>query len=367
MRITIAKEKILRAIQTAERVAGKSSITNSTASIQIEAVKNGLYVKASNPEIGLEIFISASVGEVGGVVLPSGALFSFLSNIQGTKEITLESDEKSLKVSGGNYGATLRVLGEEYIPVIPKSEAESSIVIKSSDFIEGLNSVWFSASISSVKPELSSVYVYNDNGFMCFVATDSFRLAEKKIKTNKNIDDFPSVLIPRSNVAEIVKIFEENDSDLTIELGKNHVTIKNQNIYVISRVVSGVFPDYRQVVPKSSLSEATIFKSELEHALKVGSVFSDKFNQVNVSLDVSKKRIDILTKNNDTGESKATIQATTSGENIAMSFNIKYIVEGLSIIKNESISLSWNGERRPIIMRSINDVSFFYLIMPMNR
>jgi DNA polymerase-3 subunit beta len=186
-------------------------------------------------------------------------------------------------------------------PSIPRVSSGNSFSLNAADFVKGLKAVWYSSSVSSIKPELASVYVYCENEFVVFVATDSFRLAEKRVKIKKT-KDFGQILIPYKNIPDIMRVLEAIPGEVAVELDKNQISFSYEGIYLISRVVDGVFPDYKQIIPKQSATEAIVLKQDLVNALKLSNIFSDKFHQVNVKVLPQAKKCEIRTKNNDIGE-----------------------------------------------------------------
>jgi DNA polymerase-3 subunit beta len=229
-----------------------------------------------------------------------------------------------------------------------------------------LRSVWYSSSVSSIKPELSSVCIYCEGEFVVFVATDSFRLAEKKIKIKKT-KDFGQILLPYKNIPDIIKILESINDDVLIGLDKNQISFSYKGIYLISRVIDGNFPDYKQIIPKVSTSEIIIIKQDFINTLKLSNVFSDKFNQINIKTDPLSKKCQIKTKNNDIGENITTLEVAITGEPIDINFNYKYIIDCFQSIDSDSVSVVFNGLNKPIIITPVSDASFRYIVMPMNR
>ncbi|HLP43802.1 MAG TPA: hypothetical protein VK145_00815, partial [Candidatus Nanoarchaeia archaeon] len=102
-------------------------------------------------------------------------------------------------------------------------------------------------------------------------------------------------------------------------------------------------------------------------ASKIANIFSDKFNQVNLKADPSSKTFEIRTSNADLGESTNKIDATLTGNEVAVNFNHKYVTDCFSSLSGDSVSLSFNGLNRPLVIRGVGDSSFLYLVMPMNR
>src|SRR3989344_2101657 len=207
MKIECDKSKIEIAIQKTSRLASKHLTLPVLSCVYLEATNdNKLYIKATNLDIGIEIDLKVKVIEKGIVAVPANVLIGVLSSIKDDNLI-FETKENNLKISSNKNSVVIKCLPYEDFPSIPKlvpnssiNEDEKLIKINCHDLISGFKSVWYSASNSSIKPELSSVYVFKEDGGLVFVSTDSFRLAEKKVNI-KNIVDFPQTLIPYKNVS----------------------------------------------------------------------------------------------------------------------------------------------------------------------
>ncbi len=305
--------------------------------------------------------------ENGKVCVPAGILNSFLNNILDNRNITLETKDGVLNMSSDENNVSIKTLPTDDFPTIPLVDEGKVYKINPKDLQNGIRSVIYSSSTSAVKPELSSVYMYSNDDSIVFVATDSFRLAEKLIKTNKKKLDIPGVLIPFKNAADILKIIETTNSEIQINSTKNQISFVFDETYLVSRVIDGTFPDYKQIIPKEEKTKTILLKQDLINSLKVSNIFSDNFNQINITTDSKKKKIETKTKNANVGESSNTINANIEGEDISINFNYRYIVDCLSSIPTDSITLLFNGLNRPLIIRGVNDSSFTYLVMPMNR
>lgn len=367
MKIECVKDKITKAISQTERVTGKNLTLPVLGCVLLEANKNNLIIKSTNLDLGVELHLPVKVIESGKVAVPGGVLNNLLTNIPGDNSIILETtNTNTLKVTNKKTSTVIKTIPHDEFPNIPRVSEDQSIRIQSGDFVKGLKAVWYSASVSSVKPELSSVYIAADDEQLVFAATDSFRLAEKKIKAKKGklVDH---ILIPFKNIPDIVRLLDDLNDEIVIFVTKNQISFTHPNLYLTSRVIDGVFPDYKQIIPPSGTTEATVLKQDLMSALKVANVFSDKFNQVNINASPSGKNLEIKTTNADVGESVNKIDAVLSGEDIAVNFNHKYITDSFQAVDADSVSLSFNGMSRPLVIRPVGDRSFLYLVMPMNR
>lgn len=366
MKIECLKEKLLKTISKTERVANKNSTLPILSCLLLEVKNNNLQIKATNMDLGIEAVIPVKVENDGIVAVSGSVFFNLISNIQGDKNVFLETVDGGLQVKTESGKAVIKTYPHDDFPTIPKVSDGVSFGLESSKFVNGLKSVLFSSSLSSVKPELSSVYIYTDGNNLVFVATDSFRLAEKRIKTLKD-NDFFSILIPLKNIPDIIKIFDGFNGDIDVCLSKNQISFSFEHNYVVSRVIDGVFPDYKQIIPNEYKTEAIVLKQDLMEILKVSNIFSDKFSQINLKISPSKKIFEITTKNSDVGESVNSVPASLSGEDVVVNFNYKYIIDCLQSVESDSVSLSFSGISKPLTIRGVSDKTFTYIVMPMNK
>ncbi len=175
------------------------------------------------------------------------------------------------------------------------------------------------------------------------------------------------MLIPFKNIPEILRVFGDFSGTISVCFNKNQVSFSSDNIYLTSRVIDGVFPDYRQIIPKERKTEAVVLKQDLLNALKLSNIFSDKFNQVNLIISPEDKIFELSSSNNDIGENKTQIDAALKGEDVELSFNYKYFLDCFQSVTTDSMAIRLDGTSRPIVITPISDSSFTYLIMPMNR
>lgn len=364
MKLECQVEKIKNALSDVERITGKNLTLPVLGSVLWVATGKTLKLRATNLSLGIEIEIPAKIEKEGTVAIRGDILSSLFSVISGTTTVVFELVNGNLSVKTKSNAIILKSIPYEDFPTIPVVEGES-FVLPAKKLIEGIKSVYYAASVSEIKPEIGSVYIYPEDDMLVFVATDSFRLAEKKIKIKQKLT-FQGILIPFKNTLEIMKIFDK-DVDVSIILSKNQISLTYDGVYLTSRVVDGSFPDYKQIIPKTSTTEAVILKQDFISSLKVSNVFSDKFNQVTCSIKPHEKIFEIEARNVDVGENTTYLSGALTGEEVTVNFNYKYILDCFQSISVDSLSLSLDGNNKPMIIKPVGDASFMYLVMPMNR
>ena len=365
MKLECSIEKIKNAISQVERTTGKNLTLPILSSVLLIASGKSLKLRSTNLSLGVEIEIPVKIEKEGTLAISGSVLNSIFSNVSQNENVLLEEKDANLLIKTKKTQIKLKSQPHEDFPTIP-TVTGTSFEIESKKLIEGIKSVYYSSSVSDIKPEISSVFMYTNNDNLVFVSTDSFRLAEKKIKT-KGVPEILGILIPFKNVAEILKIFGEIQGMIKVCFNKNQISFSSENIYLTSRIIDGIFPDYRQIIPKNFTTETVVLKQDLLNALKLSNVFSDKFNQVGLKILPKEKVFELSSSNNDIGENKTYLDAIINGENIELGFNYKYFLDCFVSIMTDSVSLKLSGNSKPIVINPVSDPSFTYLIMPMNK
>jgi DNA polymerase III subunit beta len=365
MHIECVREKLRTATSTADKVTGKNLSLPILNMVLFIAKGSTLKIRATNLDIGIEITVPVKIHKEGIVVLSGSLLSNILSHLQDDS-VVLYLENTSLILKTKNSSTTLNTFPYEDFPTLPSINTKNSFSVDIEKFTEGLRSVWYSATQSDIKPEIASVYVCSTPEGYVFAATDSFRLAEKKILYKNNNSQF-SFLIPCKNVAELLKIFNESKGEADIMFDKSQIVITCGDKYTTSRINEGIFPDYKQILPKEHITEVVVLRQELMNALKLTQLFSDQSNFITLSVSPSKKLFEISSKKNEIGENTMRIDAALSGDSLSLSFNHRYILDCLQSISKDSISICFSGKNNsPVVFKGVGDKSFFSLVMPIN-
>lgn len=365
MHIESIKEKLLEAVYKAEKITGKNLTLPILSSLALEASPSILKIRATNLDLGLEISLPVKVTSPGKSAIQGSLLSNFLTNLPSETKIEIQTKENEAFIHTIKTSTKVKTQNFSDFPIIPKLEGKK-FKIDAGSFIKGLKSVSFAAAVSSMKPELSSINIFHDDGNLFFVATDSFRLAEKKIKSEKS-KEISQILLPLKNVADVIRVLEGIRDEVEVVISQNQISFSAEGVYLVSRIIEGNFPDYKQIIPKESKTEVTLLKGDLASALKLANVFSDSFNQVVFKIIPSEKLFELTTKNADVGENHNIVDAVLKGDELTLGFNYKYIADALPSIDSDSLTLSFVGPGKPVVIKGVSDKSFLYIVMPMNR
>lgn len=372
MKIECVKERLEAGISIAEKITGKNLPLPVLSTVVIEGKQNTLKLKATNLDMGVEITIPAKVKEPGAVAVPGSLIARFLGTL-GSFVATIEMElvGGNIHLAGKNSSTLIKSLPVDDFPTIPrltKGTSDAGFKIRARKFVEGLKAVVYAASQSDIKPEIASVALSLEGKVATFAATDSFRLAEKKIElTEKTEATETPLLIPAKNILDIIRIFESENGDLDVTYNKNQLALSSEDVYFTTRLVAGVFPDYREIIPKKASTSTEILKEDLAQALKISSLFSDKFNQVNLKIIPGEKLFEVASRSQDLGETVLKVDGNLEGESADLNFNGRYIFDCLGSIPGDHVLLEASGRERPLLLRGREDKSFVYLVMPLNK
>ena len=333
--------------------------------IALVAGDDGIKLRATNLETGIDLKIEGTIQSEGVVALPASTLKEITASFSGSGTLTIEHAGDTVVVSSPAGKSTIKTLPYEDFPTIPfPTSPTAKFSLPGVTLRTLVNTVASCASPSTVRPELASVFLSLDAGMLKAVATDSFRLCEKKIPVTGKIPPF-SILIPAKNALDVMQTIPDDEVEVLID--EHQCAFSWNKGIVTTRLVSANYPDYTQIIPKSFVSELTLLRKDLDAALRRTAVFSDAFQKVRLGFDVKGKSLTLSARNTDIGESNELVPASVSGETIELSFNHRYLSALLPLITAETLTLSASGIGRPLVMRGAGDTSFLYLVMPMNQ
>ncbi len=368
MKAIVLRKNLRDGLTIVERAVSESGNLPILKYVLLVFTSNKIKLVATNLELAVTTHVSGKIIEDGSIAVPFSAFNSIVINTN-SERIELEVKNSNLLVRLDNYEAKIQGLPENDFPIIPKIENVNNYIELNSDLlVDSLNRSQFATQISEIRPELSGVLMYFEINTLKFVATDSFRLSEKKLKNDQFSAGGESSfggksIIPLKTSHEVTRIFN-TASSLKIYKDTNQILFKTENTELISRLIDGVYPDYEQIIPKDSETEVSIERDALVQAVKLVSSFSGKINDIHLKLK-GDKTLEVYAVNQFLGENNYLIPIKIQGKTFTdIVFNWRYLLDGLKALNGKDIILNLNGEVRPAMLRSANDDSLLYIAMP---
>lgn len=361
MKIVCLQEKLKNALNLVQRAIGKNANLPILSNVFLETEKGRLKVATTDLEIGIETWITSKVEKEGKVTIPAQTFSNFISSLPQDK-VSLEKEETDLKVASNNMKAKFKGLKPEEFPIIPKVESDPAFSVEGSVIARGFSQVLPACSFSDTRPEISGVYLTKNNKKeVKFVATDSFRLAEKTIKAKVKGDQL-NMIIPLKAVQEVTRALGSESGKVECSVKDNQVEFKFKDTRVISRLIEGNFPDYEKIIPSDFTTKVVLDKNEFQEAIQRASFFSSKINDVR--LNIESEKVSISARSQKVGQNISVLKAKNEGESVASVFNYNYLLDGLKSISTEKVVLNFSGEENPILLKPFGKSGFLYLVMP---
>ncbi|MFH1461179.1 MAG: DNA polymerase III subunit beta [Patescibacteria group bacterium] len=365
MNIICLQENLKQTLNIAEKIIGRNLTLPILNNLLLLIEGNKLQVSSTNLEIGINSWVSGKIQGKGSITVPARLLADFINNLPNDK-VELKAKDKQLEIKCRKFKAVLRGLPADDFPIIPKIKDKSLIKIKGGLLKNSLAQVVEMASLSESRPEISGIYMKFDKGAIKLAATDSFRLAEKNIELNADSKELKgqAIIIPQRTVQEIIRILGEQETEVEIILSGNQILFDLGYAQIISRLIEGQYPDYQQIIPQDLQTQAVISRQELINNIKIASLFSGKINDIKVRINPKRNLLEIVSKDADIGENKSQIEAEIQGKEMEITFNHRYVLDGLNNIYSDKVVLGLNENAKPAIIRPVGDNTYTYIVMP---
>lgn len=375
MKIICTQENLNKALSIVGKVVNKNTTLPILNNVLLKTDKKGLKLSSTNLEIAVNCWIGGKIEEEGEITIPTKLFASFVSNLPNENvEIKTREDMVNIKCDGCKINIK-GVDAKEY-PLSPKIEAEPFLKVDSMVFKKALSQVLPSISVSESRLEITGALMdLTDikDGRIVLVGTDSYRLAEKVIEVprdNVNMEalqaagEIESVIIPRSTIQELVRDLGEENEKLDVIISENQIVFDFGQASILSRLIEGRYPDYKQIVPEKFLATANINQHDIANAVRIAGFFSaSSNNSVKFQIGADHK-IEISSEASEIGNNSSKIDAKVTGKNLEVIYNYKYLMDGLNSITGDEVVLSANDENTASILKSASDDKFTYIIMP---
>lgn len=379
MKVICTQENFKKAIYSTERVVGKQITLPILENILLETEGGMLKISATNLEIGVFLKVGAKVEEDGKITVPAKLLSSFVNNLPADSTVSLVAENQSLKVSSGSVSASVKGLQAQDFPIIPEMEGEFLFSLPAQELKEVLPRLMICASLDTSRPELSGVNMLLFDKEVHLAATDSFRLAEsiipikkeKEAEYNLFIEKVASIIIPSNTISEVARVINPETKEVKVSIEESQIFFQIDNVRVVSRLINGKYPEYKQIIPRQFSTKVILSKEELLRAVKIAGIFAkEKAGEVKFEIEPDSGDVKIFSRAEEVGENKTILSSEVSGPKQEIVFNPRYIMDGIQAISSQKIALLMNNGSSPAVLRMIQENgtqennNHTYIIMP---
>jgi DNA polymerase III subunit beta len=375
MKVTSLQENLKSGLFITSHIAGKNINLPILNNVLIEAKEGNIKLITTDLEIGITCTIRGKIEKEGVFTVDSKIISDFIALLPN-KKIELERKDNSLLVKSENYNTIVRGQAADEYPLIPKVEKKEVYKAEINEFKKALSQVIFAVASSETRAELTGVLFHFSDSKLILAATDSYRLAEKEIKINSNAKEEKKVIIPAKTLQELIRIISairnenlaEENTEIEFCLTDNQVLFSLGNTELISRLIEGQYPDYRQIIPNKSETTAAISREELVRAVKAAALFSKSgINDINLDFPLGKNKIIISSASSQAGENITDLDAVVNGKDNGIVVNYRYLLDGINNIDGDNIKINIIDGNTPCVIKGEKDESYVYIIMPIKQ
>ncbi len=369
MRFTIDRDRFSKALNIVSRCVGIKTPLPIYTYIRLELNEEGLHLTASNSETSICTLIPYFVQDkeiisnyAHGSTLLKGKYLIDIVRKTAMKELTLEvTVDNMTKIKDGKASFSLNSNFAREYPDIDFSLSEQYITLRAKDFNSMIEKTAFAASNKQQRPILTAVNLVSEEGVLVATATDASRLASVSLPLKEVVDFVAN--IPANSLLDVVRLLE-NEEEVLVDVHTNKVVFGFGQTKFITKLISGEYPNTKNVKPKSFAYHLQVNAQELINAMERVSLLSDeRFNVVKLSL--SEDEIEVSSRTSEIGSASEKIDTFSySGERFDISFNADFVITAVKVLKSDDVSISFVGEMKPFVVKVVGDEEVIQVITP---
>ncbi|MCJ1759686.1 DNA polymerase III subunit beta [Mammaliicoccus sciuri] len=373
MKFTIQRDYFLNQLNDTLKAISPRTTLPILTGIKIDATDKGIILTGSDSEISIEITINQNIDgekivdieEKGSVVLPGRFFVDIVKKLPGKTVNLSTNDQFKTLITSGHSEFNVSGLDPDQYPLLPQVSEDDAIKLPIKVLKNIIAQTNFAVSTSETRPVLTGVnWLIQNNELIC-TATDSHRLALRKLKLEDEEIDDKNVIIPGKALSELNKIVSDSEEDINIFFASNQVLFKVGHINFISRLLEGNYPDTTRLFPENYETKIILDNSEFYHAIDRASLLAREGgnNVIKLSTDVDK--VELSSTSPEIGTVKEDVSTdNVEGESLKISFNSKYMMDALKAIDNDEVQVEFFGTMRPFILNPKDDETVVQLILP---
>ncbi len=364
MELIVTQEKLNKALAAVSRIASTKTQLPILSNILLRTDGNRLLVAGTNLEIAITQYIGAKIIKPGSITIPARLMSDFISSLP-KESVELKVVNDNLHIKSGSYTSIINGFIADEFPELPTINEKSSIqyTINVEDFKQSVSQTIITSGSDTSRPVLTGVYWHSYEGQLYLAATDGYRLSERKLMETKSE---VSAIIPNQTLQEVLRNISDDAEQIDILFDETQVRFRINELEIISRLIDGNFPDYRQLLPKTTETTIIINKPDFVRITKIAGLFArESGGSVTLTADKEKNILSIHSIASQMGENTSETTANVSADG-QITLNSRYLSEALSVIDNDEVEFSFSGKIAPCLLKSTKEnTNYYHIIMPL--
>ncbi len=364
MKFKIKQNKLSKALNIVSRVAGGSRVSLPILNnVLISAEKSSVFLSTTNLDMAITDYLPVKPVEEGKITVPARLLAEFVGNLPRDEEITIENKGTKVTVSAGKYQSTINGVDADDFPTLPDMDEKKVIkfIVGVDEFKNGINQVIIASSNDLTRPALTGVYFNSFEGSLFVAATDGYRLAEKKLINE--IKSEISVIVPATSLQEVMRSISDEVDEIEIIFNESQVIFRLGEVEIVSTLIDGSFPDYRQLIPKDNEIVLDLNKEELMRNTKLAALFAKEVGG-SIICEAKKKKFLVSSVANEFGENSSEIE-TKNEKTGKVTLNAKFLIDAINALEEDKIRMEFSSKLTPVVVKNQKNKDYVQIIMPL--
>lgn len=363
MKFTAAREALLKPLQAVIGVVERRQTMPILSNVLIIARDGQLAVTATDLEVELVAQTEIEAESDGEITVSGRKLLDICRALPEGSDVKISLSGEKLSVRAGRSKFNLVTLPAAEFPVVDDIKANQTITVSQASLGRLIEKTHFSMAQQDVRYYLNGMLLETAGKHLRAVATDGHRLALCQAELAGGELSDQQVIVPRKGVLELQRLMD-GEGDLNIELGANHVRIQLDDIRFTSKLIDGRFPEYDRVIPKESSNELKADRVEFKSALQRTAILSNEKYR-GIRLVIRDSGVVLQAHNPEQEEAEEELAVEYTGEDIEIGFNVNYLLDALSAVEGDDVTLSVQDSNSSCLIRQPGNEDCTFVVMPM--
>ncbi|MFC3908224.1 DNA polymerase III subunit beta [Legionella dresdenensis] len=362
--LTIDKAQLLPCLLTVAGAVDKRQSLAILSNILIAIEGEKIVLTATDLEIEISAFLPCGSHSSEKITVPAKKFIDIIRSLDEEVTPTIKVQDNTAVIKAGRSQFKLATLPADQFPVSEQESIDIEHTVSKNEFMHLLQSTHFAMSQQDVRVFLNGLLLEFEGNHMTTVATDGHRMAICKLNCEKNLGSH-RFLLPRKGVQEMLRLLSAiTDEEIVIAAGKGHFRITSSGYTFVSRLIEARFPPYGKAIPVDNDKFVLIDKDSLKRALARIIILAHEKSKA-VMLQVQPNSLTLIANNLEQEEAMESIEASIDGNEIKIGINAGYLMDVLNFLPDGLVRLSMSTTDRSILVESLADENYQYIIMPM--
>ena len=370
MKVTLERAALLKSLGHVHRVVERRNTIPILSNVLLQAKGKTLSLKATDLDLEVTEVVPADTGQAGATTLPAHTLYDIVRKLPEGAQVSLESDgdASQLLLRSGRSRFHLQCLPETDFPELTSGDLSHKFMLPAADLKKLIEKTQFAISTEETRYYLNGIYLHSianeGHTMLRAVATDGHRLARVELPAPAGAAGMPGVIVPRKTVAEVLKLVEEPDTEVAVELSATKIRFTIGPVVLTSKLIDGTFPDYNRVIPTGNDKRLTVERGPFRQAVdRVSTISSERGRAVKLAMADGKLTLSV--QNPDSGSASEEIEADYDASPLDIGFNARYLLDIADQLESDTALLRLADPGSPTLIQDRDGAAALYVLMPM--